>query len=62
MTSGIKIGSPALTMRGMKEGEMKSVASMILKVINHHDDTQIKDSIRREVAELCDRFPVYKAL
>jgi len=60
VTSGIRLGSAALTTRGMKESEMKHIASLIMKVINNPNDSDIKLGVRKEVEELCDRFPVYR--
>ena len=60
VTSGLRVGSAAMTTRGMKESEMKQVASMIVKVIENPNDSELKLKIRNEVTELCEKFPVYK--
>ncbi|UUV19460.1 serine hydroxymethyltransferase [Fusobacteria bacterium ZRK30] len=60
VTSGIRIGTPALTTRGMKEGEMKEVAALILKSLNNGDSPKILETIKNEVAELCKKFPLYR--
>ncbi len=60
ITSGLRVGTAALTTRGMKEGEMKEIASMIGKVIDNHTDEEMKGKIRGQVQELCDQFPIYK--
>jgi glycine hydroxymethyltransferase len=57
--SGIRLGTPLLTTRGMKESEMKSVAEFINKAIDHRDDAQIKEKIRQDVLQLCKRFVFY---
>ena len=59
ITSGIRIGTPALTTRGMKEDEMRLIASLIADVIGHiNDDSKIK-AVAEKVTQLCDRFPLY---
>jgi glycine hydroxymethyltransferase len=60
VTSGIRLGSAALTTRGMRESEMKHVASLIVKVLENPNDAELKLRVRKEVEEMCDRFPVYK--
>ncbi len=60
ITSGLRLGTAALTTRGMKESEMKHAASMIVKVIENPNDSELKLKIRSEVTELCARFPIYE--
>src|SRR6185437_8141767 len=55
--SGIRIGTPALTTRGMKEKEMLHVGAWIAEALNNHKDTQVLARIRRQVHELADAFP-----
>ena len=62
VTSGIRLGTPALTTRGMKEKEMRFIAGLINRVIGNHEDEQEKESVRREVRELCSQFPLYEKL
>ena len=57
--SGIRIGSPALTTRGMKENEMRQVARWIAEALNSRTDAAILGRIRRQVVELADAFPLY---
>ena len=57
--SGVRIGTPALTTRGMKESEMKQVGEWMAKVIKDMDNTELKQKIRTEVKELADQFPIY---
>jgi glycine hydroxymethyltransferase len=61
VTSGIRIGTPALTTRGMKENEMHLIASLIADVINHINDEQKIQAVAEEVRKLCSRFPLYAA-
>ena len=59
VTSGIRIGTPALTTRGMGEDEMRLIAKLINKVIINVDNESIIHQVRKEVGELCDNFPLY---
>ena len=55
--SGIRLGTPALTTRGLGTSEMKQVATWILKVLKNPDDEQVIATTRRDVAELAEQFP-----
>jgi glycine hydroxymethyltransferase len=57
--SGIRIGTPALTTRGMKEPEMRQIAIWITKALEQRNDDAALERIRKEVAELANRFPLY---
>ena len=59
ITSGIRLGTPALTTRGMKSEEMKTVGGMILEVFKKPDDEAHLASIRHRIKELSDDFPLY---
>jgi len=59
VTSGIRIGTPALTTRGLGTDEMRTIAGLIDRVIQKADDEGVADTVRGEVRELCDRFPLY---
>ncbi len=62
ITSGIRIGTAAATTRGMKEAEMDKIAEFINNVVNNYKDEDKLSSIRKEVRELCDKFPLYPEL
>jgi len=59
VTSGIRIGTPALTTRGMCEAEMREIAGFIARVLERPGDVDALDAIRAEVESLCRRFPLY---
>ncbi len=61
VTSGIRIGTPALTTRGMKEAEMEKVAQFISKALQNADDEKVLAQIRQEVKELSASFIMYEA-
>ncbi len=60
VTSGIRIGTPAVTTRGMKEGEMIKIGELIIEILNNPNDETIKNSVKKEVKLLCDKFPLYE--
>lgn len=62
ITSGIRIGTPAITTRGMKEAQMETISEWIMHVLNNINNETIKKEIREKVAKLCDEFPVYREL
>ena len=57
--SGIRLGTPALTTRGMKEPEMRTIAAWITKALDQRNDDAALERIRGEVAELANQFPLY---
>jgi glycine hydroxymethyltransferase len=57
--SGIRIGTPALTTRGMKEGEMRQVAAWIAEALLHRSEAEVLAKVRKQVVELCEAFPLY---
>ena len=60
ITSGVRIGTPALTTRGMKETEMKQVAAWIADVLKNSSDEARLAKIKGQVRELCLKFPIYR--
>jgi len=60
--SGIRIGTPALTTRGMKEKEMVQTGDWIVEALRNHKDTQALTRIRKQVLELAEAFPLYPEL
>ncbi len=59
VASGLRIGSPAVTTRGMKEPEMKKIAELLSRVLDARGDAGVTGQVKKEVKELCDRFPIY---
>lgn len=59
VASGIRLGTPALTTRGMKEAEMRSIGEMIAAVIHDPNSDEVLNKVRRDVAELTAKFPMY---
>tara|TARA_B100000586_G_C19752659_1_gene278589 strand:- start:175 stop:537 length:363 start_codon:yes stop_codon:yes gene_type:complete len=59
VTSGLRIGTPAITRRGFGENEAKQVASWICDVLDNMGDESVVERVQQEVVELCSRFPVY---
>lgn len=62
VTSGIRIGTPAITTRGMGPQEMKFIADLIVDVLKHPTDTEIIRKTRDKVIDLCRMFPIYPEL
>ncbi len=60
VTSGIRIGTPTVTTRGMKEPEMETIAELIVKVLTNLNDRDVFSCVRKKVQELCDAFPIYR--
>lgn len=62
VTSGLRLGTPAMTTRGMGTTEFSAIADIIVDHLTHPDDATMADSCKRRVLELCDRFPLYPHL
>jgi glycine hydroxymethyltransferase len=59
VTSGLRLGTPALTTRGMGVSEMRTVAKLIVRVLDAPDDPNVAEAVRGQVRELCRQFPLY---
>jgi glycine hydroxymethyltransferase len=59
VASGLRIGTPAVTTRGLREPDMKTMAKLIARVLDSKADADVVAGVKREVKELCDRFPIY---
>ena len=60
VTSGVRVGTPALTSRGMGTDAMETVGELIVERLNHPDDAAVASDVRDEVDRLCAEFPVYE--
>ena len=60
VTSGIRLGSPALTTRGFKETDMEEVAAIIALVLDHATDATAQEEARKRVDALCEKYPLYE--
>ena len=59
VTSGVRIGTPSVTTQGMGAVEMPVIADLIARTLRHRSDAQVVAEVRREVTDLCERFPAY---
>ena len=59
VASGLRIGTPAVTTRGLREPEMKTMAGLIARVLDSKGDAGVIENVKKDVKELCDRFPIY---
>jgi glycine hydroxymethyltransferase len=57
--SGIRVGTPALTTRGMKESEMRQIGRWIAEALLHRNDAAVLNKVRNQVLEMCEAFPLY---
>jgi glycine hydroxymethyltransferase len=56
---GIRLGSPSVTTRGMREPEMEKIGAWITELLSQFGDASVEQKIRAQVAELAQRFPIY---
>jgi len=59
VASGLRIGTPAVTTRGLREPEMKTMAGLIARVLDSKGDAGVIEKVKKDVKEVCDRFPIY---
>src|SRR5436853_406058 len=59
VASGLRIGTPAVTTRGLREPEMKTIARLIAHALEHKGDAAVTQQVKKDVKELCDRYPIY---
>jgi glycine hydroxymethyltransferase len=59
VASGIRVGTPALTSRGMKESDMEQIAKLMSKALHNVENETVLGEVKRDVRKLCDRFPLY---
>jgi len=61
VASGIRVGTPAVTTRGMKEPEMRRIGKWIGEVLNNLEDESVQERVRSEVEALTEQFPLYES-
>jgi glycine hydroxymethyltransferase len=59
VASGLRIGTPAVTTRGMKEGEMQEIGRLIASIVREPESEEVRNQVKRGVAELTAKFPLY---
>jgi glycine hydroxymethyltransferase len=57
--SGIRVGTPALTTRGMRESEMEAIGDWIADILDRIEDENVQKRVKKAVEELCEKFPLY---
>ena len=61
VASGIRLGTPIVSTRGMRESEMKEIVALIDRVLQHRQDLAVLDEVRTQAKALCGRFPIFHA-
>jgi glycine hydroxymethyltransferase len=59
IASGIRLGTPIVSTRGMKEAEMKEIVALVDRVLQHRQDPVVLEEVRTEAKALCNRFPIF---
>ncbi|HSC56705.1 MAG TPA: serine hydroxymethyltransferase, partial [Nitrospira sp.] len=59
VASGIRLGTPIVSTRGMKEAEMKEIVALVDRVLQHRQDQAVLDEVRAQAKALCNRFPIF---
>ena len=62
VTSGVRIGTPALTTRGMKQKEMELIGGMIIRTLERIEDDNFHKETRQKIRDLCEQFPLHLEL
>lgn len=62
VTSGIRVGTPAITTRGMKEKEMEKIGKLMIRTLKNTDNEKVHTEVKKEVKKLCEEFPLYPEL
>jgi glycine hydroxymethyltransferase len=62
VTSGIRVGVPAITSRGLREADMENIVAMIDEVLTHADQPEVVSAVREHVQAMMQRFPLYPEL
>jgi len=62
VTSGIRVGTPALTTRGMKEPQMEQIALLVDEALTHKDDAKVLEGVKTKVLKLTEQFPIYDGM
>ncbi len=60
VSSGVRIGTPAVTTRGMKEGEIETIGGFIYEALNNVENGKVLSRVKEDVRELCSKFPIYR--
>jgi glycine hydroxymethyltransferase len=59
ITSGIRVGSPAITTRGLHETQAIKIVELIVDALNHHQEESFMQKIKKEIALICKQYPIY---
>jgi len=59
VASGIRLGSPIVSTRGMREPEMKQIVGLVDRVLQHRQDADVLEEVRMQAKALCARFPIF---